>query len=287
MSSSNQQVSSSSSSSSSSSGVSSQLITFGVNRIKKNPIKSSFYLLGLIVCLFINGYSVSTAEYEKFDNIVAGIDYEALSKAEARMLQAERQYYSSQGFFWSCDSKCQLKKDIYNEKKADFIKISKDIRQRENTAKGYLGIFSDHAVSEARTLFWKRFNQGKEAATRQSKWDALFMGLSAMSKDESLVEWMLRVFLALLMNFTVGIFIAAVVFIYNLYDLISSYNPSTIAAFTFFVLASSAAISFVLSFLIAIYVTATGAVIGVAAIASTNPRLENRRDGYHRIRRQD
>ena len=203
------------------------------------------------------------------------------------MLQAERQYYSSQGFFWSCDSNCKLKKDAYNEKKVTFINISKGIRQKENTAKGHLGIFSNHAVSEARDLFWKRFNQGKEAATRQSKWDALFMGLSAMGKDESLIEWMLRVLFALLMNFTVGIFIAAMVFIYNLYDLISSYNPSTIAAFTFFVLASSAAISFVLSFLIAIYVTGTGAVIGLAAIASTNPRLENRRDGYHRIRRED
>ena len=39
------------------------------------------------------------------------------------------------------------------------------------------------------------------------------MGISAMGKDETLVEWMLRVFIAMLMNFTFGIFIAVFILV--------------------------------------------------------------------------
>jgi ABC-type multidrug transport system fused ATPase/permease subunit len=238
--------------------------------------------------LFVNGYSIPNETYDKYDKAISSINYEELINIESDMYKAQQYYYSSQGWFWSCDNKCQLKKQYYNNKKNEFIAISKTIKTLESEAKGYLGIFSNHAVSEARSLFWKRFNQGREAATRQSKWDAFFMGISAMGKDETLVEWMLRVFIAMLMNFTFGIFIAVFIFIYSLYDLISSYNPSTITAFVFFILASSAAISFCLSFIIAMYVGATGIVVGAAAISSNNgnARIDNRREHY-RIRRED
>ena len=276
------------SSATSANSISSQLVTFGINRVKKNPIKTSFYLVGLFVCLFINGYSIPNEMYDKYDKAISSINYEDVINAESDMYIAQQKYHSSQGWFWSCDSNCQFQRQHYNNKKNEYIAISKTIKTLESEAKGYLGIFSNHAVSEARSLFWKRFNQGREAASRQSKWDAFFMGISAMGKDESLVEWMLRVFIAVLMNFTFGIFIGVLIFIYNLYDLITSYNPSTITAFIFFVLAVSAAISFCLSFIIAMYVGATGIIVGAASITanSGNPRIDNRRDHY-RIRRED
>ena len=40
--------------------------------------------------------------------------------------------------------------------------------------------------------FWTRFSQGKGFAQRQTKWDALFMGISAMGRDESFVNYLLR-----------------------------------------------------------------------------------------------
>jgi hypothetical protein len=47
-----------------------------------------------------------------------------------------------------------------------------------------------------------------------------------MGKDESFLEWITRVILAVMMNFSVGIIIGCLAFIFSLYELISSYNPS-------------------------------------------------------------
>jgi len=91
-----------------------------------------------------------------------------------------------------------------------------------------------------------------------------------MGKDESFLEWITRVIFAVMMNFSLGIIIACLAFIFSLYELISSYNPSTIAAFLFFVAATSGAISFCLSFILAMYIGVTGAALGIGVVLGSN-----------------
>ena len=45
---------------------------------------------------------------------------------------------------------------------------------------------------------------GKNFATRQTKWDALFMGIQAMGRDEHLISYLFRLLLTMAFNFTFG-----------------------------------------------------------------------------------
>jgi hypothetical protein len=42
------------------------------------------------------------------------------------------------------------------------------------------------------------------------------MGIGAMSRDESMIEYLLRLLLSVLFNFTIGLFGAIVAFVFNL-----------------------------------------------------------------------
>ena len=131
------------------------------------------------------------------------------------------------------------------QRQYDILKA--DETSKISYAKSKLGIFSEYGVEETRNLFWERFAQGKGFATRQTKWDALFYGISAMGRDEKLVSFLLRIVLSFLFNFTIGVVGAVTVFIFNLYSLIQSFQPNFLTAIIFFGCASLAAISFALT----------------------------------------
>ena len=76
-------------------------------------------------------------------------------------------------------------------------------------AKGKLGIFSEHAVSETRDLWWSVFSKGRGVAKRSSLWDMLWIGMSS-GRDESIIATALRVLLNVLINFSLAL-IGAVV----------------------------------------------------------------------------
>lgn len=80
----------------------------------------------------------------------------------------------------------------------------KDYNGEISNAKSEVGLFSTVGVAETRELFWTRFDQGKKFATRQSKWDLLFIGLSSMRRDEHVLSYMLRALMSVLMNITIG-----------------------------------------------------------------------------------
>jgi len=112
--------------------LSSQLITFGINRIKKNPIKTSFYIFGLIICLFINGYSVPVENFNKFDSIINKIDYDEIAIARDNMIRAQMEYEKKMGFFWSCTTDaCKKKKDIFLQRKNSYDILEKYQKQEE------------------------------------------------------------------------------------------------------------------------------------------------------------
>jgi len=57
-------------------------------------------------------------------------------------------------------------------------------------------------VEEVKDSFWDYFNAGKQFAKRQSMWDAMFMGIRRLGRDESVIEYALKVLLQVLINFS-------------------------------------------------------------------------------------
>eukprot|EP01034_Spumella_vulgaris_P018897 gene18897-24158_t len=115
-------------------------------------------------------------------------------------------------------------------------------------------MFSEHGVGETRDLFWLRLSQGKGFATRQTKWDALFMGMSAMGRDEKFVSYLLRLAMSMLFNFTLGICGVVVGFMVSLVSLVRSYQANILTGLVFFSFASLAALAFAMTWLIGLYV---------------------------------
>ena len=183
--------------------------------MKRNPIKVGFYLIGILICLFFNGLSISPVANELFESKLASIDYGPLDIASRDFEIAQHRYQQSKGWFWTCNDSCQSHKQGLEFATVEYKKQQQIVADKMSEAKSNVGIFSKFGVAETRNLFWERFGQGKAFATRQSKYDMLFYGISAMGRDEAFVNYILRVIMAALFNFTLGVCGAVVAFIFG------------------------------------------------------------------------
>jgi len=172
-------------------------------------------------------------------------------------------------------------------KKAHYEHLKRLADQRVADAKSKLGIFSSFAVDETRELFWTRFNAGKRFATNQSKWDALFMGLRAMGRDESIVEYGLKVLANVLINFTLGVIGAVLSFIYFLWGVVSTFQPGPLVGGLFFFLASLSAVSFCVTWVLCLYFGVAGTAFVAAKLIASNMRIEGGGRQPHRRVRTD
>ena len=86
------------------------------------------------------------------------------------------------------------------------------------------------------------------------------MGIGAMGRDESLVSYILRLCMSMLFNFTLGVCGAVIAFVFGLVWLVQSYQSNFLVALLFFLIATIAAISFALTWLIGLYVASAGTV---------------------------
>eukprot|EP01031_Cornospumella_fuschlensis_P034355 gene34355-41585_t len=250
------------------------LLRVGVSAVKRHPGKAALYVLGLILCLFFNGFAVNEQSRAAFYQSLGQIDHAALDDAQFAASQAYKDYRRSSGW-WSCDKSCQFYKEQYeiNQRRADELKRKQQLLLAD--AKGQLGIFSEYGVSETRDLFWRRFSQGKGFATRQSQWDALFMGISAMGRDEGLASYLVRLSVTVLFNLTLGVCGALIAFWFSLPGLLQSYGTSWLTGTCFFGLAGLAALSYVLSWLLGLYLLSAGAAYVTLRFAASNMRLED------------
>ena len=252
------------------------LINFGVKFVKKNPIPVGLYLIGILLCLLFNGYQVSESQRTAYEKSLQTIDYNSLYDAQDNYYDLKNKYDRSKGWF-SCDSRCQLNKRFAEEAHIGYQNELAKEKQLIKEAKSSVGLFSAYGVTETRDLFWNRFAQGRGFAQRQSKWDALFLGIRAMSRDESLFEYLARLLMNLLMNFTIGTIGAVIAFIWSLYSLIQTYQASILYALPFFMFASLSAVAFAMTWLIGLYAAAAGTVYVGAKIAASNLRVQDGR----------
>lgn len=253
--------------------LSTALINLGVTVVKKNPVISASYVLGILLCLFFTGLSLTNEQTSDFEKDLRRLDYAAVADADYDFRVAEQAYKAKKGWF-SCDSMCQDRKIQMEEAFRNLKYLEAENEKKLSNAKSKMGILSEVGVTETRELFWTRFGQGKQFASSRTKWDALFMGIGAMRRDENMISFLLRLLMTTLFNFTIGMFGAVIGFMWTLYSVIQSYQASFIVAFPYFILASLAALSFAMTFVIGIYGAAAGVVyVGAKAMAS-NLRLQ-------------
>lgn len=227
------------------------LINAGVRVVKNNKLKVGGYLLGLLLCLFFSGFKVTDTQREAYTAEINKVDHTALYETGALLNDAYNGYLRTKGWF-TCDALCQsYKRDMQTYERL-MVTLKKEEAAKVANAKSKLGVFSEYAVEETRNLFWERFAQGRGFAQRQTKWDALFYGISAMGRDENLVAYIFRVIVSLLFNFTIGVVGAVLVFVFNLYSLIQTFQPNFLVGMAFFTLASLAAVSFALTWYISL-----------------------------------
>ncbi len=255
------------------------LISFGVRTVKKNPIKMTFWVIGLGLGFFFNGSEVTPSQMLQYSKSLDKIPHAEIARAAMSLAESRAQYEASRGWFWSCNTPiCQANKSHMDADMAVYSNLRQQELELMRDAKQSVGIFSEHGVSDTREAFWSTFQSGKNFATRQTKWDILFAGISAIGRDEKVGSFLLRIVVNFVVNITLGIIGAVISFWWSLWGLIQEYRVGLLTGLTFFAGAALAAFSFALMWLFGIYAATTGAVFVAAKVLATNVRIENSRD---------
>ena len=127
------------------------MINLGIRTVKKNPIKVSFYLLGLLLCLFFNGWAVSDSQRNDYQKTLNSIDHDVIQQKHSQVEILSRRYYDSKGWF-SCDIKCQEFKKALDSAKIEYNKFRAEEEKTIAKAKSFMGLFSEYGVSEVTVI---------------------------------------------------------------------------------------------------------------------------------------
>mmetsp|Transcript_10897 Transcript_10897/g.15346 ORF Transcript_10897/g.15346 Transcript_10897/m.15346 type:complete len:288 (+) Transcript_10897:53-916(+) len=241
---------------------------------KRHKVISGSYLFGLLFLFLVGSGSKLTIDQKRqYNAIMNTIDLGAEYEASTEYAHTYHVYQASKGWF-TCDGLCQRNKRRMERAKATLDDIRAEGHARMSDAKSVAGLFSEVGVEEVKDSFWEYFNAGKKFAKRQSMWDAMFMGIRSMGRDESMIEYVLKILLQVLINFSLGLIVALFVFIFGLWNIVRSYQSDPLTALAFFVGATCAAFSFVSSYLFLLYGAAAGSLYGMAKVVETNARIE-------------
>eukprot|EP00457_Paulinella_chromatophora_P007668 gb/GEZN01007692.1/.p1 GENE.gb/GEZN01007692.1/~~gb/GEZN01007692.1/.p1 ORF type:complete len:365 (-),score=56.94 gb/GEZN01007692.1/:322-1416(-) len=262
--------------------ISTALLAFGYRKAKQHKAVSFSWVFGLLLAFLMYGFAPTADQEARYRQGLGKVDQQALWKLEAQSMEAQATYHRLKGWF-SCDRECERAKEIADAVEAKFAAASFKANEQLSAAKSEVGLWSTYGVGEVRDLFWKRFGQGQGFAKRQSMWDALFMGMS-MGRDETLVSFIVRLLIQLVMNLTIGLIGATVAFLWSVWAVIKSYQPSGPEALVFFGGAALAAISFVASWLIGLYLAGAGTIYVIAKTVANSQRLEGGPNGGQRRR---
>lgn len=264
--------------------MSTSLINFGKAAVVNNPRKLGLWVIGLCLCLFFTGFEVPQDSYDRHRVLQASIKHEEIWDAEDAMLTAKRAYDRRRGWFWSCNEECQAYKMDY-ELKGQVWKALDDNRVSiMRSANAEIGLLSTEGITHTREKFWDQFSKGQRFASRQSKWDAFFMGLSALQKNEKIGSYLLRIFANFIFNVTLGLIMAVVTFWCCLWGILVEYKAPILTSLLYVLGAVVASASFFFTAVVILYVGAAGTVYVGAKVLATSVRIEDGNRGRHHLR---
>jgi hypothetical protein len=255
--------------------------------VKRHPIPTGFWLLGLGLCFLFTGFVVPKESYDRYESGLANLNeasLDSLMTSWEDWKEHEKNYQMSKGWFWSCDRICLGHKSAHDQAYVEYTRLQAMYDQSHAELKGELGVFSTFGVEEARQSFNEKYQGGKAFAKRQTTWDAMFMSIGYITRgrDETFMDYALKLLFHFIVNFFMGLFGAVVTFMWSLWAIIKSFHTSGPEGLLFFAGASLAAISFALSFCVGLYGAASGMwYVGLKAVSS-NQRLEGARN-HHRV----
>lgn len=256
-----------------SNNISSLAISTVKNFAKRHKVISVSYLYGLTTLLLLallgSGTKLSLDQQRQYNRIMRTIDLDAEYAAASAYHAAHNNYYHAKGWF-TCDGYCQRQKRTMERRRYEWDEIKAEGNARMSDAKSVAGLWSEVGVGEVTDSFWEYFASGKRFAKRQSMWDAMFMGFRSMSRDESMVEYMLKMLMQILINFSMGLIMALIIFIFGLWSIIKTYQPNPLTGLLFFVTAGCAAFAFVSTYILGLFGAAAGGVYGMVKMAEAN-----------------
>jgi hypothetical protein len=261
------------------------------NFLSRHPIVSVSFVLGWVVLLLVgSGTALTVQQHLQYNQIMDTIDLRAEYDAADDYSRSRQAYLASKGWFWSCDGTCQRLKGRMQDAESQLTAIRQEGQARMSDAKSVVGLWSEVGVGEVKDSFWQYFSMGHKLAKRQTMWKVLFMGMRQMSRgrDESWVEFGLKVLSQVLLNFSMGLVMALVMFIIGLWAIVRSYESNPVVAVLFFVASAVAACSFVATYLLAVYGAAAIGVYGVVKLAesSTRAQIANQQNNQNQRRQR-
>ena len=171
-----------------------QMIVRGASEFaRRHKVVTGGYILGILVILLIgSGTKLNYDQRREYNKIMNTIDVQAEYDASNDFGRADQAYRATKGWF-SCDGLCQRNKKNMEDAKYRLDQIRKEGNVRMSDAKSVAGLFSEVGVGEVQDSFWSYFSAGKQFAKRQSMWDAMFMGMRSMGRDENMIEYGMKV----------------------------------------------------------------------------------------------
>lgn len=248
--------------------------------IVRYPSMAGFYGFGLVVILLLlisgGGRPMSPPQRAQYEHMMGSIDFRSEALAQEDYRDADYRFRQSRGWFWQCDTICQRHKRRMHKAKEAYEYIVAEQKEQVRQAKAVAGITSDMGVNEMQSSFWEYFASAKRYAKRQTGWDVFWMMLRAVGRrgrDETMAEYIVKILIHLVLNFTMGLCMALIFFVIGLWSIVYSYGPNPAIAVFVFLAATAAATAFVVTYLLALAGAAAGTVYGVAYVASNQQRI--------------
>eukprot|EP00904_Undaria_pinnatifida_P000446 jgi/Undpi1/10401/HiC_scaffold_29.g12851.m1 len=245
------------------------VVSTGKEFIKKHPVISVSWVVGLLVSTLASGYTPTPAAVQNYEFKMASLNDEGLAEAQGEMVYWDNVYRRSKGMFWTCDEQCQHNKREFQKRQKAFNIINREYLNGVAQAKSELGLFSEDGVEETRDLFWRKVSGGKQFAKRATMWDALFVGVGTLRRDEGIAAVIAKIVFRFVVNLTMGLFMAVVGFLFSIWQIIWSYNPDPLSTMAFFAMASLGAVSLLATWLLGMAAVGVTGVYAVAKMAET------------------
>ena len=245
------------------------LVKAGINFARRHYVATALYIVGLVLFQFASGYAVTPAMKTNYEAALQHTDFPRLYKAREELALRTQDYRSVKGWF-SCDETCEAARRDMVLAQQELDAADAHNARALSQARASVGVFSEYGVADARESFWESYEHGKVFAKRASMYDALFMSISAMRRDDSLLSVVINWAIQALINFTMGMVGALFGFAWQLWALLTSYQVGAAEAFAFFSLALLAALSLLGSIVVGLYATAAGtAFVAIKASGAT------------------